>query len=254
MLGVLVSLVFLQAQAIARWQQHEAGLVHPGCQPAQERQVGLDRRGCQPLSLPHLHHCVQVLLPQVARIRHGVEASFQLEVEKKTPQEAGALGAGLVRDGFLARRVPGVEQLDQCLQHAHGIGMAGPKPGEDFLGRLVCPGLATWPIRAGDAPPADGVGRLSGRVRHGALHIKRDGTPPERRTGRNPGRPTPATDSVSVWRGRSIHHGGARDHDMRHRPRGCASHMRVQWSARSVLKMKTCDPAPHMHFCNDGGW
>ena len=110
------------------------------------------------LALPHLHHCVQMLLSQVARIWHGVEASFQLEVEEETPQEAGALGAGLVRDGFLARRVPGVEQLDQCLQHAHGIGMAGPQPGKDFLGCLVCPGLPPWPICAGYAPRADGIG------------------------------------------------------------------------------------------------
>ena len=90
--------------------------------------------GGQHLAFPHLHHGVQVLLPQVARIRHGVEAGLELEVQEEAPQKTGAFGPGLVRDALFACRVPGVEQADQGIQHPHRIGMARPQAGEDFLG------------------------------------------------------------------------------------------------------------------------
>ena len=84
-----------------------------------------------------------------------------LEVEEEALQKARSVSTGLVRDGFLACRVPHVEQVDQGVEHAHRIGMAGLQAGKDFLGRLARPGLGAWSIHARDAPWADRIG-LSG--------------------------------------------------------------------------------------------
>jgi hypothetical protein len=60
---------------------------------------------------------VDVLLPEVARVRHGLEARLLLQVAEEAPQKLRALLPRLVRDGLLQRRVLGVEEFDQDLQH-----------------------------------------------------------------------------------------------------------------------------------------
>jgi hypothetical protein len=134
-----VALVLLQAQTVVARLAHEAVLAHPHRQSPQEAQVGLDRRRCQMVLLPDLHHGVDVLLPEVARVRHGLEARLLLQVAEEAPQKLRAFLPRLVRDGFLQRRVLGVEEFDQDLQHLERRRFARLVAGEDFLGGLARP-------------------------------------------------------------------------------------------------------------------
>ena len=139
--GVFMPLEFIQAQAIVAWRSHEAMLAHPHGQPAQKAQVGLDRGRCQVLLLPDPHHGPDVLLPQVARVRHRLEPGLGLQATKEAPQELGAFLPGLVRDSFGHRCVQGVEQLDQYLQHLQRRCLACGVASQEFLRRLARPAL-----------------------------------------------------------------------------------------------------------------
>jgi hypothetical protein len=154
-LGGLVALVLLQAQTVVARLAHEAVLAHPHRQPPQEAQVGLDRRRCQMRLLPDLHHGVDVLLPEVARVRHRLEARLLLQVAEEAPQKLRAFLPRLVRDGFLQRGVLGVEEFDQDLQHLERH-LARLVAGEDFLWGLARPTLGASGLLLAGTPGAGG--------------------------------------------------------------------------------------------------
>ena len=134
--------VLLQFEPVVLGLPHEAVLAHPHRQPAQEAEVSLDRAGCQLVALPHPDHRRDVLVPQVAWVRQGLESGLCLQAMEEAAQELRALLARLVRDGFLQRSVQRVEQLQQNLQHLQWWRAADAVARKDVLGAQACPVLA----------------------------------------------------------------------------------------------------------------
>ena len=141
-LGVLVALVLVHHQAVIGGAAHEAVFAHPHAQPAQEAQVGLDGGRGQVILLPNLHHGADVLLPQVARVGHGLEAGLEPQVAEEAPQEVRAFVPRLVRHRLLQRGVQRVEELDQHFEHLLRRCLARRVARQNFLRRLARPTLA----------------------------------------------------------------------------------------------------------------
>lgn len=62
-----------------------------------------------------------------------LKPAFCFRSRKEAPQKLPAFLPRLVRDGFLQRRVLGVEEFDQDLQHLERRRLARLVAGEDFL-------------------------------------------------------------------------------------------------------------------------
>ena len=91
--------------------------------------------------LPDLNHGVDVFLPKIARVRHHLEAGLLLQVAEEAPQELRTFLPRLVRNGFLQRRMLGVEKFDQDFQYLVRWRLARSVEGKNFLRCLSRPPL-----------------------------------------------------------------------------------------------------------------
>jgi hypothetical protein len=74
---------------------------------------------------------VNVPVPEVAWVGQLLEAGSLVQIAEEAPQEVGSLLSGLVRDSLHPRGVLLVVQLEQHLQHMHGVRMAGSVARQD---------------------------------------------------------------------------------------------------------------------------